>query len=310
MCVAGQLMTRRSVASLLFLLTSVWAGAARAQTAGPPDALRTQSLDVSDNLYLVSGGGGNSLMMTGDHGVVLVDTKLAGYGKTLVDIAASISDQPVTTAIYTHAHPDHTGSSRELPTLSQIVAHENTKAIMERMDAFKGAGARFLPGTTFRETMTLGEGRDRINLYYFGAGHTSGDIVVAFPGKRVAYLGDLFPGKTVPVVDAAAGGSFVAWPETLARAVTELKGIPKIIPGHSVSPVGSPLGRWITMADLEEYSNFTRDFLAAVQTAFKAGKTVDEAVSSLQLSERYPAYNFDNARAGVQVIYAELNTKR
>ena len=129
--------------------------------------------------------------------------------------------------------------------------------------------------------MTLGEGRDRIDLYYFGAGHTNGDIVVAFPGKRVAYLGDLFPGKTVPVIDAANGGSLLAWPQTLARAVAELKGIPKIIPGHGVPPPGSPLGRWITMADLQEYSNFTRDFLAAVQEAFKAGKTVDEAASSL-----------------------------
>jgi glyoxylase-like metal-dependent hydrolase (beta-lactamase superfamily II) len=306
-------MTRRSVATLFLLLASVWAVAARAQNAAPPDVLRTQSLDVSDNLYLVSGGGGNSLMMTGDQGVVLVDTKLAGYGKALIDIAASISDQPVTTVIYTDAHADHTSSSRELPTVTQIVAHQNTKAIMERMDAFKGAGARFLPSTTFQDTLSLGEGRDRINLYYFGAGHTSGDIVVAFPGKRLAYLGDLFPGKIVPVVDAAAGGSLVAWPQTLARALAELKelkGITKIIPGHSVSPTGSPLGRWITMADLEEYSNFTRDFLAAVQAAFTARKTVDEAASSLQLAERYPAYTFDNARAGVQAIYTELNMKR
>src|SRR5258708_19372694 len=105
--------------------------------------------------------------------------------------------------------------------------------------------------------MSPGEGRDRINLCYFGAGHTSGDIVVAFPGKRLAYLGDLFPGKTVPVVDAASGGSLVAWPQTLERAVAELKGIPKIIPGHGVSPQGSPLGQWITTTDLEQSTNLT-----------------------------------------------------
>ena len=79
---------------------------------------------------------------------------------------------------------------------------------MERMDAFKGAAARFLPDTTFQDTLTIGEGRDRIDLYYFGPAHTNGDIVVVFPGKRVAYLGDLFPGKTVPVIDAANGGSW------------------------------------------------------------------------------------------------------
>jgi cyclase len=281
-------------------------------TAGAqtPAALRTQSLGVSDNLYLVSGGGGNSLMMTGDAGVVLVDTKISGQGRALVDIAASISDQPVTTAIYTHAHADHTGGSLELPSLRQIVAHQNTKAIMERMDAFKGPGARALPGTVFQETLSLGEGQDRIDLHYFGAGHTSGDSVVVFPAKRVAYLGDLFPGKNVPVVDATSGGSLLAWPETLARAVAGLKGITRIIPGHGVPPTGSPLGRWITMADLQEYATFTRDFVTATQEAFKAGKTVDEALAGLTLAARYPAYSLDNARAGVQALYAELTASR
>jgi len=278
---------------------------AAAQTPQPLDALRTQSLGVSDNLYLVSGAGGNGLLMTGDDGVVLVDTKLAGRGRQLVEIASSISDQPVTTVIYTHAHADHTGGGREIAGVRRIVAHENAKASMERMEAFRGV-PQFLPNTTLKDKLSLGEGRDRIDLYYFGAGHTNGDIVVAFPGKRLAYVGDLFPGKSMPVIDAANGGSGVAWPETLARMVAELKDIPRIIPGHAVSPQGSPLGRWITMADLQEYANFTRDFLMEVQVAFKAGKTVDEAAAGLKLAERYPAYNFDNARASVQAIYGEL----
>jgi glyoxylase-like metal-dependent hydrolase (beta-lactamase superfamily II) len=276
------------------------------QNPRPPDALRTQSLDVSDNLYLVSGGGGNGLMMTGDDGVVFVDTKLAGRGRALAEIAAGISDQPVTTVIYTHAHADHTGGTPELAGLRRIVAHENAKAIMGRMEIFKGAGAKFLPDTTLADKLSLGDGRDRIDLSYFGAGHTNGDLVVAFPGKRLAYLGDLFPGKSMPVIDTSNGGSGIAWPQTLARVVAELKGITRIIPGHAVPPPGSPLGRWFTINDLQEYAGFTRDLLAAVQEAFKAGKTVDEATSGLKLSERYPAYNFDGARASVEAIYGEL----
>lgn len=303
-----------ALAGVCLVGVAIWAGAATVsvsvQNARPADGLRTQSMDVSDNLYLVSGGGGNALMMTGDTGVLLVDTKLAGHGRGLIDIAASISDQPITTAIYTHPHVDHTGGSLELPTLRQIVAHEKTKAIMEKMGAYTGAGARALPTTTFLNTLTLGEGRDRVVLSYYGAGHTSGDIVVVFPGKRAAYLGDLFPGKTVPVVDAASGGSFVAWPDTLARAAAALTGITKIITAHGVPPQGSPLGRWITMADLQEYVNFTRDFLAAAQDAFKTGKTADAAVASLNLAGRYPAYNLDGARAGVEAIYAELRANR
>jgi glyoxylase-like metal-dependent hydrolase (beta-lactamase superfamily II) len=163
-----------------------------------------------------------------------------------------------------------------------------------------------LPNTTLKDKLSLGEGRDRIDVSYFGAGHTNGDVVVAFPEKRIAYVGDLFPGKSMPVIDTANGGSGVAWPDTLARVASELKGIARIIPGHAVPPPGSPLGRWFTPADLQEYASFTRDLLSEVREAFKAGKTVDETVAGLKLRERYSSYNFDDARASVQAIYGEL----
>jgi cyclase len=268
----------------------------------PADRVRTQSLGVSDNLYLLSGGGGNSLMMGADAGVLIVDAKAAGQGRTIAEIAEGISDQPITTVVYTHAHADHTAGALEIPTLRQFIAHEHTKASMVRA----GAAARVLPETTFADRMTIGEGVDRVDLRYFGAAHTNGDIVVVFPGKRVAYLGDLFPGKTMPVIDGANGGSGIAWPETLARAVADLPGNIRIIPGHAVPPPGSPLGRWVTIADVQEYVTFTRDLVAAVQGAFKAGQTADDAAARLSLRERYPAYNFDGAAAAVRAIYAEL----
>jgi glyoxylase-like metal-dependent hydrolase (beta-lactamase superfamily II) len=298
------------VAGMALLAAGGPAGRSVATVAAQPPSLRTPTLDISDNLYLLSGGGGNALMMTGDRGVVLADALSPGQGRVLLEMTSAISEQAITTVIYTHAHLDHTGSSRELPTLTEIVAHENTHTNMARMPEFSGPGTKFLPSTTFRDTLSIGDGRDRIDLHYFGAGHTNGDIVVAFPAKRTALVGDLFPGKRVPVVDAANGGSFVAWPETLARAVAALKGITRIIPGHGLAPPGSPLGRWITMTDLQEYANFTRDFLAQVEVAFKGGKTIDEAVSGLALAERYPAYDLDGARPGVQAIYAELKQRR
>lgn len=272
----------------------------------PGDRLRTQSLGVSDNLYLVSGGGGNSLLMAADNGGVIVDAKAAGHGQTLNDIASGISDQPITTAIYSHAHADHTAGSTDIPTLRRIIAHENTKTQLARLPAFAGPAARFLPETTFADRLSLGEGLDRIELRYLGPAHTNGDIVVIFPGKRTAYLGDLFPGRMMPVIDSANGGSGLAWSETLAKAVPELQGIARIIPGHAVPPTGSPLPRWFTIADLQEYVAFTRDLVAAVRAASTAGKTADQAAASLTLREKYPTYNFDGASAAVAAIYGEL----
>src|SRR5438876_9807178 len=106
---------------------------------------------VKDNLYIIAASspadrslftGGNTGVFITDSGVVVVDTKLAGYGRLILDRIRKVTDKPVTTIINTHTHGDHTGSNEGFPATVEIVAHENTKANMERMDAFKGDKAK------------------------------------------------------------------------------------------------------------------------------------------------------------------------
>src|SRR5437870_6469797 len=142
---------------------------------------------------------------------------------------------------------------------------------------------------------TLFDGPDRIDLYHFGAGHTDGDLVDVFPEKRIAYFGDLLPSKAAPFNDAANGGSGVAFPQTLASAAAEIKGVNQVVTGHeeglvterdpSAVSVDITTPRTMRWSDVQEYADFNRDFLAAVQEARQAGKTVDEAAATLRLPE-------------------------
>jgi cyclase len=304
----------------ILLAASIAAAAVTSTSAGAQggggQTIRMQTLSVYDILYVLTGGGGNTLALMRDDGVVLIDTKNPGSGKALQENIESVSDKPVTTIVNTHAHLDHTGGNPEFPKAVQIIAQEHTKANMQKMDAFKGPNARFLPNKTVTDRMTLFDGPDRMELYYFGRGHTDGDLIVVFPEKRVAYFGDLFPAKAAPLIDVANGGSGVEFPKTLARAVTEIKGIARVVTGHDTSIAvmanaasGSAIfanPRPMAWKDLEEYADFNRDFLAAVQEAMKAGKSAADAASSLQLPERYKDYNMQNARGNVEAIYAEL----
>lgn len=95
---------------------------------------------VKDNLYIIPGGGTNPATFNGGNtgvfvtgkGVVLVDTKLSGYGRTILDHVRTVTDKPVTTIINSHTHYDHTGSNIEFPASVEFVAHENTRANMMR----------------------------------------------------------------------------------------------------------------------------------------------------------------------------------
>jgi cyclase len=277
---------------------------------------------VQDTLYVVTGGrgpgeqasiSGNTTVFITDAGVALVDTKYPGYGKAILDQIKSVTSKPVTMIINTHTHGDHTGGNSEFPRTVDFVAHENTRTNMARMDEFKGENAAFLPKKTFKDKMSLLGGKDRIDLYYFGAGHTNGDTVIVFPALRTAVMGDLFARKWAPLVDANNGGSAVAFPQTLAKAVAGLKDVDTLITGHSTTTLGSgrnmsfvrsnPVMKW---ADLQEYADFTRDLIVAAEAAMKAGKSVDDAASGLKLPDKYKDYNMANLKTDIQRVYDEL----
>jgi cyclase len=192
--------------------------AAQQRQGGPgqPEPLEIEK--VKDNLFVIKNGGGNTGVFVTQTGVVVVDTKLDNYGSAILEKIRTVTDKPVTMIINTHTHGDHTGSNDEFPGTVDIVAQENTKANMEKMDAFKGDKAQFLPKRTFKDKMTLLGGADRIDLYYFGPGHTSGDALIVFPALRVMHAGDLFAWLALPIMDTNKGGSGVGYPDSLKKA--------------------------------------------------------------------------------------------
>ena len=259
---------------------------------------------VKGNLYVITGGGGNTGAFVTDGGVVVVDTKNPGWGSAILDKIKTVTSQPVTMVINTHTHGDHVGSNIDFPAGIDVVAHANTKTNMERMEAFQTTSGRgYLPGQTYSDKLTLLSGDDSIDLYHFGAGHTSGDSIVVFRALRVAHTGDLFAWKGVPYIDVNNGGSGVSYPETLEAAANGISGVDTVIPGHS--PV-------MTWDDFREFGDFNRDFLSAVQREKAAGKTAAQAATSLNLPARYANYamsrgTLTSAEDNATKIYEELD---
>jgi cyclase len=259
---------------------------------------------VNDRLYMITGGGGNTAAFITDNGVVLVDTKLANWGQAIMDKVKSVTNKPITTIINTHTHGDHNGSNEFFGASVEFVAHENTKANMEKMDAFKGDKSVFIPKKTFKDKLTIGKGPDQIDLYYFGRAHTNGDSWVVFRALRVMHSGDAFAGKTTPIIDANNGGSAVDYGKTVSKAASSIKNVDTIITGHSPR---------MTPADLREYGAFNDDFIKWVQGEIKAGKSVDAAAAEYKLPEQYKGYAVSTFLGGIknniQVAYTELGQK-
>jgi glyoxylase-like metal-dependent hydrolase (beta-lactamase superfamily II) len=266
------------------------------QQAGKPIVAHIEK--VKDNLYMITGEGGNVAAFIAANGVVLVDTKYPEWGQAILDQVKTVSDKPVTHIINTHTLGDHVGSNAFFPASVEIVVQEKTAANMKRMDLFKTAeGARGLADKTFADTLTVLSGRDAIDLYYFGRAHTDGDAFVVFRNARVMHAGDVFSRPGMPLIDGNNGGSGVAFPETVARAAAGIKGVETVIPGHSA------VTTWQAFVD---YGEFMKSWIGSLSAAARAGKTIDEAVADFRPADKFKGYDTARAKANAEVVFKEV----
>jgi cyclase len=311
-------MKRTVLVATLAAVGGLSVGAAAALQQQQPKSQSVRAIQkLRDNLYFISGGelteretwtGGNSMVLVGDKGVVLVDTMLPGAGRGILAQIKSVTDKPVTMIINTHTHFDHTGSNTEFPSTVEFVAHENTRANLARekcqpvtnCDAFKGENAKYLPKRTYKDRLTLFSGKDQVDLYYFGRGHTSGDTFVVFPAARAMHAGDMFPRQQMPFIDVAnSGGSAVEFNSTLQMAVTTIKNVDTVVGGHTFTPV--------TWNDFKTYTDFYKDFLTAAQDAMKKGTPVDDFAKAYRPADKYKGFRADaqSVKADADAIWAE-----
>ena len=236
---------------------------------------------VRDNLYKIPGAGGNTTIFVTADGVVLVDTKLANNGEAILKQVQTVTDKPVSMIINTHVHPDHNGSNDYFKTarpMIEIVAHENTK---KWVTANARANPAMLPDRTFTDRTTLGKGKDRIDLYYFGAGHTNGDAFVVFPAVRAMCIGDLMAWNMAPLIDPATGGSVIALPDTLEKAMKGIKNVELVIEGH---------GNVNTWDGLRAYTEFNRALLNVAKASLASGKTPEQALDQLAGNTKFAVF--------------------
>jgi len=107
----------------------------------------------------------------------------------------------------------------------------------------------------------------------------------------------MFAWKDAPYLDLENGGSGLEYAKTVGRALDTVKDVDTLVVGHS------PLR---TVPELREYQQFMIDFVAAVQAAKTAGKSVKDATREIDLSSKYQGYKKDLYGDAVQAIYSEL----
>jgi len=229
---------------------------------------------LKPNLYMITGGGANTLIRVTPEGLIVVDTKNPGddnYNRVMEEIK-SVSNLPVKYVLNTHHHPDHVGTNQKfIDAGAKVVALDALKTRMASDSRTKDIPG--LPTETFAKDYVLKFGGAEVQAHSYGRGHTGDDTMVYFPDLKVVMVSDQITDAN-PIVDFANGGSAVEWTQIL-DGVLKLD-FEMAIPGR-----GEPKSR----ADVEAFRNKFATVVSRASDAIKAGATRDQLASQVKTGD-------------------------
>ena len=266
--------------TLILLSTLVIQTAFTQNQETPPVRL----VKTSGNLYQVlNGRGSNGGAYIGDNGILVIDAKMdeKSVDQTISELK-KITDKPILYLVNTHSDGDHINGNRFFPESITIIAHENCRHDFFRpkrdgspSDWNDPELAPFTPELTFSDRMDIYLGSKKVELWYFGVGHTTGDIVVYFPEEKTAFLGDqIFLGR-VQLIHSYKGGNSFDHVVTL-NTMLETLDAEKFSSGHA---------EICSREDIHQHIIQIQELQKKVITMVHENKSLDEVTGSFQENE-------------------------
>jgi glyoxylase-like metal-dependent hydrolase (beta-lactamase superfamily II) len=241
----------------------------------PAKGYRTQKL--GDSLYMITDGSYQSMFMTYEDGVVVIDAP-PSYASHIPKAIAEVTNKPITHLVYSHYHIDHIGGAKSLGGHPVIIAQKETNRILAR----DNDPNRPLATVAFDDQYRLSIGTQALELSYHGTAHAPGNIFIYAPKQRTLMVVDLiFPG-------------WMPWRRlAVAQDIPAVFAQVKEISNWDFDTlVGGHVARTGTHADVTTQLAFMEDLKAAAETALKT-TTPDEGLNPTDRS-RNPWAVFDN----------------
>jgi cyclase len=248
------------------------------------DDVKIEAIPVADNIYMLTGNGGNIGLFLGNDGTFIVDDQFAPLTDKILAAIKSVGGDTPRFLINTHFHGDHTGGNENLGKAGTlIVSHDNVRRRLVNgsyIDAFgmnaPPADKTALPVITFSEEMHFHINDEVVRAIHVASAHTDGDSFIHFEKANVVHAGDVFFNGFYPFIDADNGGSVRGTIEAVDVILALTDSNSKIIPGHG------PLG---DKAQLQAYRDMLDKAYTRLLKLKNNGVSVEDAISQNPLED-------------------------
>lgn len=248
------------------------------------DEVKITAVPVTDQIYMLTGKGGNLGLFIGSDGTFLIDDQFAPLTEKIVATIKSAGGETPKFLINTHYHGDHTGGNENLGGDGTLIfSHDNVRERLSAgsfIAAFKmqrpSVSQAGLPVVTFSEDISFHLNGDTVHAIHVPHAHTDGDSFIHFKNANVIHAGDIFFNGFYPFIDVQHGGSvrgMIAAADTILALADDKT---KIIAGHG------PLG---DKAQLTSYRDMLGVAYERLRSLKEEGKTAEEAVAAKPLAD-------------------------
>jgi len=268
----------KSIFSLIFSAFSLGLIAQRSF-----DGVQIEPVQVSENVYVLFGSGGNIALVTGENQNYIIDDQFAPLSDKINFTIQQINPNPVAYVLNTHWHGDHTGGNANFAMNgATIIAHDR---VYDRLKTGQQSARRntppaaieALPTISFSDQLKLRYREDaEIHAFHVNDAHTDGDSFYYFVTENVIHLGDNFFNERYPYIDISSGGDIDGMISNLYMAASMIDDETVIIPGH---------GKVANKRQLTDYTNLLDLFRELVVELREEGKSIEEIIEIRPLAE-------------------------
>ena len=303
-------------AKLAVLLGLVWCVSIGASA---PEEMRP--VKIADGIYVFenTSGTSNATVVITDDGVVVFDFNILTADQVLAGLR-KLTDKKVRYLISSHSALDHASGGwyfRDdkplyIATKNQVhdLQMQELAGFNERKESKDPRNAVYKgkelvkPDIGFDGNMTLYFGGLTFQIIAEGRGHSTGDLTVYIPQKRVFLMGDLLDTEVHPG-QGESGDIFYSnvkgWIEILDRIMARQLPVDTYVPGHG--PVH--IGRGVK--DLEEQKRYFVVMRDEVAKLIAAGKSLAQIEKEIKAPQEFAHYKrTDRLRPFVKLYYNQL----
>lgn len=183
---------------------------------------------IDPTFTIITGGGGNSGVISSDSLVLVIDTKMDDAARSLFDTVQRIAGKTPVLVVNTHWHPDHVGGNK-LFKKEQIVAGGSYGI----EDWKKESGEETLPGRWVTDELVIPMGTDTAIVFNLAKNvHTPSDVMVYFKQRRILFGGDVILNEQAPAL--LGNASALAYMDVLYDVAVKYP-IKMVVPGHGAT---------------------------------------------------------------------------